>query len=254
MNIQYKLIILLISVLSLQSCGDEYDFLNSVKPVEGSAKLKIIHAAPDTSGIVIKIDNQIVSGVNTILSTTVLNPGVINFGSFFPLSEYFTVATGNKKMTVGFATADPKVTVDLNSDLTLAANKFYSAYIVGTKPTYTVIYGEDDLTAFDPNKTHIRFVNTVSNTPAEGYEILVNNVVTDTKVKLTTGTDAFIPFDQDGNVRFTIIARQKGTTVALSTLSNLNFLRGKKYTVLVRGIHASIVTAQRVTIQNYTNN
>lgn len=254
MNIQYKLIILLLVTASFQSCGDEYDYLNSVKPVEGSAKLKIIHAAPDTSGVVIKIDNQIVSGVNTILSATVLNPSVVNFGSLFPLSEYFTVATGNKKMTVGFATSDPKVTVDLTSDLNLAANKFYSAYIVGTKPNYSVIYGEDDLTAFDPNKTHIRFVNTVSNTPAEGYEILVNNVVTDTKVKITNGTDAFIPFDQDGNIRFTIVVRQKGTTTALSTLSSLNFLRGKKYTVLVRGIHGSTSTTQRVTAQNYTNN
>lgn len=254
MKIKYNVIILLLSVLSFQSCGDEYDYLNSVKPVEGSAKLKIIHAAPDTSGIVIKIDNLLISGVNTVLSTTVLNPSVVTFGSFFPLSEYFTVATGSKKMTVGFATSDPKVTVDFTSDINLAANKFYSAYIVGTKPTYSVIYGEDDLTAFDPSKTHIRFVNAVSNTPAEGYEILVNTVLTDTKAKITNGTDAFIPFDQDGTKRFTIVVRQKGTTVALSTLTNLNFLRGKKYTVLVRGIHGSTSTTQRVTAQNYTNN
>lgn len=139
-------ILFFISLISLGfiSCNEEHDFLSTVTPVSGSAKLKVIHAAPDTSGFTLKIDNVIVSGVNTILSSTVTNPGVVTFGSFFPLAEYFTVGfRGNKKLNVGFATADPKVTADLSADLNLAANNFYTAYLVGVKPNYSVILGED---------------------------------------------------------------------------------------------------------------
>lgn len=254
MRIRLNIIAIIAIILCLNACGDEYDYLNSVQPVSGSAKLKVIHAAPDTSGIIIKIDNQLVSGVNTVLSTTVTKPAVVTFGNYFPLSEYFTLTPGNKKMTIGFATADPNTTVDITTDLNMVSDKFYSAYLVGVKPNYSVIYGEDDLKAFDATKTHLRFVNTVSNTPAEGYEILVNNAVIDTKTRITNGTDAFIPFDQDGSARFTIVVRQKGTTTALSTLTSINFVRGKKYTILVRGVHGSSVTAQRVSLQNYGNN
>ena len=240
--------------LGFISCNEEHDFLSTVTPVSGSAKLKVIHAAPDTTGVTLKIDNNIVSGVNTILSATVTNPAVVTFGSFFPLAEYFTVSPGNKKLTVGFATPDPKVTADLSADLNLAANKFYTAYLVGVKPNYSVILGEDVLPPTEAKKTFVKFVNTVSNTPANGYEFLVNNVVVDTKTTITKGQDVFIPLDQDGTARYTIVVREKGTTTALSTLSNQNFVRGRVYTVLARGIHGSTSTTQRVTIQSYTNN
>jgi hypothetical protein len=249
-------ILFFISLISLGfiSCNEEHDFLSTVTPGSGSAKLKVIHAAPDTSGFTLKIDNVIVSGVNTILSSTVTNPGVVTFGSFFPLAEYFTVNPGARKLTVGFATIDPKVTVDLTADLNLSANKFYTAYLVGVKPNYSVILGEDIFPALEAKKTHVKFVNTVSNTPANGYEFLVNNVVVDTKTTITKGDDVFIPLDQDGTARYTIVVREKGTTTALSTLSNQNFVRGRVYTVLARGIHGSTSTTQRVTIQTYTNN
>ncbi|MBK8081679.1 MAG: hypothetical protein IPK25_16250 [Saprospiraceae bacterium] len=66
-------ILFFISLISLGfiSCNEEHDFLSTVTPVSGSAKLKVIHAAPDTTGVTLKIDNNIVSGVNTILSATV---------------------------------------------------------------------------------------------------------------------------------------------------------------------------------------
>ncbi|MFZ1749673.1 MAG: DUF4397 domain-containing protein [Saprospiraceae bacterium] len=251
MKIHIKTLYIFLLVIAMSSCGDEYDYLASVQSAVNSAKLKVIHAAPDTTGVILKIDGKVVSGVNTAANGT---PGLVNFASFFPLSEYFTVEPGNKKLTVTFSSADLKTQADFNSDIKLDANKFYSAYIVGTKPNYSVIYGVDDLSAIDPTKTHVRFVNTVSNTPSIGYEVLLNNVVTDTKTSMTNGTDNFIALDQDGTQRFTIVVRQKGTTTALSTLSNLNFLKGKKYTLLIRGINGATSTAQKVTAQTFGNN
>ena len=240
--------------IGLSSCGDQFDYLAPVQPVKGSAKLKIIHAAPDQTTSFFKIDNVIVSGVHTILSSTVTRPTLISYGSFFPLNEYFTVTPGTRKLTSSFSTADTLVFNDVTKDLTLAADKFYSAYVVGTAPSYSIIVGEDSPVAIDSAKTHFRFVNTISNTPSIGYEILVNNVVVDTKTLLTTGVDAFLPFDQTGSTRFTIVLRQKGTTIALSTLTNLNFVRGKTYTVIIRGIHGNTTTTQRPTLANYGNN
>ncbi|MBK8518275.1 MAG: DUF4397 domain-containing protein [Saprospiraceae bacterium] len=251
MKIHIKILYIFSIVFAITSCGDQYDYLASVESASNSAKLKVIHAAPDTTGIILKIDGTVVSGVNTASNAT---PGLVNFASYFPLSEYFTVEPGNKKLTVTFSSADLKTQADLNVDLKLDPNKFYSAYIIGTKPNYSVVYGVDDLSAKDPSKTHVRFVNTVSNTPSVGYEILVNNVVIDTKTTVTTGTDSFVALDQDGTQRFTIIVRQKGTTTALSTLSNVNFLRGKKYTLLIRGINGATSTAQKVTAQTFGNN
>lgn len=247
-------VIITLIVFGFISCGKEHDFLNTVTSGDGTAKLKVMHTAADTSGVTLKIDNNLVSGVNTVLSATVTQPAVITFGSFFPLAEYFGLAPGNRKLTVGFATADPKVTVDFTTDLNLAANKFYSAYIVGVKPNYSVVFGEDVLPPTEAKKTHVKFVNAITNTPAGGYEFLVNNAVVDTKTTITNGTDAFIPLDQDGTARYTIVVRAKGTTTALSTLSNQNFVRGRIYTVMVRGVHGNTSTAQRPTLMTFGNN
>lgn len=254
MKIHKIIYALLIVTVGLSSCGDEFDYLSPVQSVKGSAKLKIVHTAPDQTSALFKIDNVVVSGVSTILSATVTKPTLLSYGSYFPLSEYFTVEAGNRKLTSSFSTADPAVFNDLNQDLTLAADKFYSAYIVGTAPNYSVIYGEDSPVALNTEKTHFRFVNTISNLPAVGYEILVNNVVVDTKTSLTSGVDAFLPFDQTGSTRFTIVLRQKGTTTALSTLSNLNLVRGKIYTIVIRGIHGNTTTALKPALTQFGNN
>jgi hypothetical protein len=68
--------------LGFISCNEEHDFLSTVTPVSGSAKLKVIHAAPDTSGFTLKIDNVIVSGVNTIFLQQLLRRELLHLVHF----------------------------------------------------------------------------------------------------------------------------------------------------------------------------
>ncbi|HMP32373.1 MAG TPA: DUF4397 domain-containing protein [Saprospiraceae bacterium] len=241
-----------LGILSLffVSCGKEYSHLNIVTQVDGGARLKVFHMVPDQTGATMKVDNKQVSGV---LTTTGL-PGLVGYGSLFPLAEYFTVEPGSRNLLVSFLNADRTASVDVTSSLNMSANKFYSAYVVGQAGTHSVVLGEDDIPKTEADKTHIRIINTVTNTPAVGYEVLINNVVVDTKTAVLDGKEKFVGYPQDGAARFTIVVRQKGTTTALSTLSAQNLVRGKAYTILIRGINGNTTTAQRVTAAIVSNN
>jgi hypothetical protein len=246
-----KYIVLSFLSIFLLSCSDEYSHLSFVDEVDGKSRLKIYHMVPDqTGGAKMKIDNVQFSGV----LTTAGLPGLVTYGSLFPLTEYATVDPGNRNLTIDFLNTARTDSVKVAANLNVVANKFYSAFVVGQAGNLSVVQVEDELPATDGGKTHMRIINTVTNTPEVGYEVLINNVVVDTKTGLTSGGEKFIGYDQDGNARFTIVVRQKGTTVALSTLSAQNLVRGKAYTILIRGIHGNTTTAQRITAAIVSNN
>jgi hypothetical protein len=113
---------------------------------------------------------------------------------------------------------------------------------------------EDDLSVPDPDKTYIRFINAMATSPAAGVEFVVNSVVASAEAGLSDGKEAFIAYDQPGSTRFTIVLREGGKTAALSTLSNLNLVRGKKYTIIARGIAGNTTTTGRPTIGLVNNN
>lgn len=236
----------------LLSCGEERNFIESATPATG-ARVKFFHAAVDIPGVVISVNDKIISGV---LNTITINPipAGITYGSLFPIQDYAVVAPGTAKVKVTVPATSTTPEVNLTNDLQVADGKYYTIHAVGALGNYGFFVTEDDLSVPDPNKTYVRFVNAMAVTPAPGIDFLVNNAVVATKTGLSGTKEDFIAFDQPGPTRFTVVIRQTGTTAALSTLSSLNFVRGKKYTVVARGIGGTTATATRPTIGTVNNN
>jgi hypothetical protein len=251
MKLKYMMnALLLTSVFTMVSCGEEFDFLRNVTPATSGAKVKLFHAAPDVPGVVASINDKIISGVLTTVGT----PGLVTYGSLFPIIDYAVIPSGSAKLKVTVPATATTPEVNLSTDLNLADNTYYTVHALGVGGKYDFFVSQDDLTIPDPEKTYIRFISALTDGPAAGMEFLVNNVVAADVVLRSTGKENFQAFEQPGSTRFTIIIREKGKTAALSTLSNLNLVRGKKYTIVARGSNLSSVAAQKPIISLVSNN
>jgi len=242
--------LLFASVFAMGSCGEEFNFLRNVTPATNGARVKLFHAAPDVPGVVASINDKIISGV----LTTVGNPGLVTYGNLFPIIDYAVIPSGSAKLKVTVPATATTPEVNLSTDLNLADNTYYTVHALGTGGKYDFFVSQDDLSIPDPEKTYIRFVSALTDGPAAGIEFVVNNVVAANFALRSTGKENFQAFEQPGSTRFTIIIREKGKTAALSTLSNLNLVRGKKYTIVARGSNASSVAAQKPIIRLVSNN
>lgn len=241
----------LVLVALVAACGDEHQFLSNVTPVGSGAKIKVFHGASDVPGIVIQVNDKVVSGVLTIAPAL---PNLLTYGSVFPSQEYALVPAGTAKIKVTAPATATTSEVSLSADASVQDGKFYTIHAIGVAPNYAFLVSEDDLTVPDANKTYIRFLNAMPQTASTGVEFVVNNTVAATETGLSDGKEAFIAYDQPGSTRFTIVLREVGKTAALSTLSNLNFVRGKKYTIIARGIFGTTATTTRPTLGFVNNN
>lgn len=242
--------LLILGIFSMVSCGDEFDVLRNVTPAKNGARVKLFHAAPDVPGVVASINDKIVSGV----LTTVGAPGLVTYGNLFPIIDYAVIPSGTAKLKITVPATANTPEVNLSTDLNLIDNTYYTIHALGISGKYEFFVSQDDLTIPDPEKTYIRFVSALTDGPAGGIEFLVNNVITADYAGRSTGKENFQAFDQPGSTRFTIVIREKGKTAALSTLSNLNLVRGKKYTIIARGSNAATLAAQKPIIGLVSNN
>lgn len=249
-KISFYMLLLSAIVLGGTACGDEHNFLQNVSPVATGARIKVFHGAADVAGVVVRANDQLLSGVLTVPPAAI---NLINYGSFFPLSEYSVVPAGTTKIKITALATATAAEASYSVDATLQDNKYYTVHVLGVSPNYTFVVSEDDLTVPDANKTYVRFINLLSSTTGAGVEFLVNNTVTVTKTAVSDGKEQFIALDQPGSNRFTIVVRETGKTAALSTLTSLNFVRGKKYTVIARGVFGNTTTAKPALTQ-FSNN
>ncbi len=241
---------MLLGLFTMASCGEEFDFLRNATPATNGARIKLFHAAPDVPGVVASINDKIVSGV----LTTVGAPGLVTYGNLFPIIDYAVIPSGTAKLKVTIPAGATTPEINLNTDLNLADNTYYTVHAIGIGGKYDFFVSQDDLSIPDPDKTYIRFMSALTDGPSAGIEFLVNNVFTADYVGRSTVKENFQAFEQPGSTRFTIIIREKGKTAALSTLSNLNLVRGKKYTIIARGSNASTVATQKPVIGLISNN
>lgn len=89
------------------------------------------------------------------------------YGSVFPSNNYAEVPAGDYSMRVDtLAVANPAVKAELvKTNVSLKANTFYSAYLVGTKTSYETFIIEDKLPPEDHTKIWWRFMNTMAEMP-----------------------------------------------------------------------------------------
>ena len=169
-------LLLLLSTLFLWSCGDKADFRNSVVPATG-ARVKFYHTAPDAAGVDIYVNDQKLSGVNTVPPAV---PAPLTYTNSFPNQDYALLTPGTAKVKI-VTPASTTATTDATlatADLTTQADTYYSVFLYGTAPTYNTLTLTDNLTVQDPAQAYVRFVNLVSGADAAAtYDLVVNGTV-----------------------------------------------------------------------------
>ncbi|MFN8354765.1 MAG: DUF4397 domain-containing protein [Spirosomataceae bacterium] len=217
-------------MLTLNACGDQYDFLTSVQPAAG-ARVKFYHAAPDAPGVDIFVNDQKFSGV---LTTPPAAAGSITYFNSFPNVDYGTIAAGTAKVKVQTATS-PAVAV-LSADLPIEDGKFYSVFAYGISPTYGAVVFNDKFDVVDKSKAYVRIVNLVAGTPAPKYDLVVNGNVVATNVDFSANKADFLPIDAIAYAATaqTVQIRTAGTTTVIAS-TTIQPYAGKFYTFIARG-------------------
>lgn len=184
----------------------------------GNAGLAVIHAAPGTPELSLKIN-----GVKTTTKA-------LTFGVFNP---YGTLQEGNYEFSV---TKKDSAKILTKSVLTLKNGKAYSLFVadVPAKAVFTLV--EDDLTAPVADKANLRFINM---SPDAGIlDLAVTGqtapLFTKTPFKNATAFTAIVPGTE---VNFEI--RENGKTEVLAKIEKVKIEKGKIYTIWAKGLKAA---------------
>lgn len=159
----------------LVSCGDEHQFYPKVGVAdEGSVRLRFIHAASDTVGMSLYLNDLKVSGgAQSALSNGTINVGRINFGGDFPVTGYTSLENGSGNLSVVFpetyalvssapVTYNKKTMSTVNASLT--AGSWSTVAFLGVSLAYETVVYPDDLTAAPiDGKAYIRFAGFIHN-------------------------------------------------------------------------------------------
>jgi len=161
--------------ITLISCGDEHQFFPAIGLAdEGSVRLRFIHAASDTTGMNLFLDEQKISGATqSALADGTINVGRINFGGDFPVTGYTTLGNGSGNLSVIFpetyaivasAPVTYKKKTMATTSASLAAGSWNTVAFVGVSPAYETVVFEDDMTAAPiDGKAYIRFASFIHN-------------------------------------------------------------------------------------------
>lgn len=232
-----QFILLTAASLLLFACGDTANFLNTVSPATG-ARVKFYHLAPDVAGVDFYVNDKKFSGVNTV-PPAVAAP--LSYTSSFPNQDYALLTPGTANVKV-VAPASSTATTDATlatTNLTTQADSYYSVFFYGTAPTYTSLVVPDNLTAADPTKAYVRFINLVTGADASAtYDLAVNGTVVAAGVAPLKGVVTFtaIPAIAYATTAVPVQLRLAGTTTVVGTVTTLQPYAGRFYTFIARGI------------------
>ena len=238
--------------LLMLACGDTANYLNSVAPATG-ARVKFYHVASDLGGIDIYLNEQKISGVNTVAGAT---PTSITYGSTFPNQDYAMVTPGTAKMNIILpaSTTATSTTTLSSSDLTTQADTYYSVFLYGISPNYSILTLTDNLTPADASKAYIRLLNFVSGAEAGAtYDLVVNGAVVSTGIAPSKNSATFVAIPAIGYATTAIpvqIRPTGATTVTAAT--TLQPYAGRSYTFVVRGVVGGTGT-KAITLSPGTN-
>ncbi|QHV97036.1 DUF4397 domain-containing protein [Spirosoma endbachense] len=231
-----KSILLFSTGLLLLACGDEANFLDSVAPSAG-ARVKFYNLAPDVTGVDIYVNDQKFSGVNTVPPATSLP---LSYTNSFPSLDYARVTPGTAKVKIvapASTTASSDATL-ATTDLTTQADTYTSVFFYGNAPTYSSLVLTDNLTAADPTKAYVRFINLVSGADASAtYDLAINGVVVATGIAPLKGVATFtsIPAIAYNTTAVPVQLRTAGTTTVVGAATTLQPYAGRFYTFIARG-------------------
>jgi hypothetical protein len=213
--------------LLIAGCGTEHDIQANQTPAAG-ARLKFIHAVVDGPAVNIFANDAKVNGTS------------LTYGTTFP-TEYAALPAGAITLRVATVASGTVASATiLSAPVTVEADKYYSIVATGiasntTTPPAALLL-TDDLDVPDPTKNYIRVVNLVTNGPALDLAIgtgtpLLTNIARNT-------ASGYVAVEQNAaTAPYAFQVRSTGTTTQIgSTLNFNNLVRGRKYTIVVRGV------------------
>jgi hypothetical protein len=252
-----KLILSMLIAFLFQACGDEHVFLTAVGPVTNEGpKIKFIHAASDTVGMNLFLDDLKITGnapntITTVGSTNFgkVNLGVVTLGNAFPVTNYTSVPTASGTFSVVFpetytaTTTYNKKTMSTLAAPAMNAGSYYTVAYMGISPAYeTVVYEDDFAQAPLDGKSYIRFANFVDNSTTLAFRMTPPATTEDPTPAAVTffptvaykGMTAFLELPRTG--AYTAITVVNNATAATyATLANTSFVENKVYTIFARG-------------------
>ncbi len=177
----------------------------------GPSKLMFINGLTDG-----KVSTVLVNDSAYVLMTA-------GFGLF---TQYQDINSGNQNFKIRDNVSGAIV---VGSSFNLAASKNYSLMATGNLAIPELVIVEDDLTVNDTTKTYVRLINLSSNSSPMTLSISLGaDVVSGINYKSASQFAALDPGKTDLTIK-------SGATV-VSSISNLNILAKKKYSILVTGL------------------
>lgn len=228
--------ILLASVLFISCEKNALQF--PIDSVTSGARIKFIHAAPDTPALDFYINGAKFTGFtpNGATATYAGLPTGVPYNSTSPStgSNYAVTPAGTVSLSVTApaTTTAGSATAIGSKSLTLEDNKYYSLFVAGPTLTPELILVNDDFSAsIDPTKAYVRFVNLTS---GQNYDIGLSNGTILAPNLAYKGVTGFIAIDI--NTTPTFIFRVPGSTTNVGTVSLTSTAAGRVITVFTRGV------------------
>jgi hypothetical protein len=194
------------------------------------------------SGLMIVNASPSVATYNFYWGTTKVNPAPLPFGGTI---SYVQITPGNLK--VKFTTANSVESI-LTKDITLAADKPYSLFLINDVPQLEGLLVEDDLSPSPTEKAYIRFINLSPDAPAlDLVQTGSTALITDKAFK------AVSDFAATDAKTYSFAVRNKLTGEVISTLKDVTLVAGKMYTIAACGYLAPADLQQPARIQVFTN-
>jgi len=248
-----------VAVSAMFSCGQEQEYFKGLTapPDPSAVQVKFIHAASDTVGVNLFVDNVKITGNPASVITTVgapnqgqINVGTVVYQSVFPVTDYSSIATSGVFSVVVPDAYTNTITYPNKTLATLSAPSLTGAYtvaFVGLSKSYELVALPDNLSAapIDGN-AYIRFANFIAGStltlkaipPADPAPAPAPTEITLLSNVAYKSSSDFIVLPKVGT--YSNIKIYDATTNALvATLANTSsfatFLNNKAYTVFARG-------------------
>lgn len=205
---------------------------NDDPPVNKTAKVSVIHAAPGSPELFGYLNN-----VDTKNKT-------LTYGTAL---DYVALAAGKSEYSVKKKdVADPLVkgTIDLTAD------KSYSLFVVDIPTKLGLAIFEDNLTAPAADKARLRFINVSPDAGSLDLAITGTSTPLLANQAFKTGS-AFTDVTPGDALNFEI--RTNGQAAALATLANVKIEKGKIYTIWVKGLKTTADDASKLGLAIFTN-
>jgi hypothetical protein len=222
------------AVLLLASCKKHIIEVLPVTETAGMSNLKIVYASAYTTNFTVqlKVNDERVS--NSITYTTPFPGGGLNTqGSNWPL--YLGIAPGSNKITLSQQKVGTNVDsiVRFNGSVSLAADKYYTAYLTDTAANTQVVLLEDSRTPPANGTSRFKFVNLMPNLPAADLYFGTDLVAANVAYKAVS-PNFTIPRGSVGSWSIRP-AGAAPTTTALATYAMSSIPNQQIYTIFSRG-------------------